>query len=51
MSRSLISKLSERGEIGCVIRILKRKVFESDILAEMVKVGAMVLKAVVPGIP
>ena len=45
------SKLSERGETGCVIRILERKVFESDRSTEMVKAGAMALKAIVPGVP
>ena len=34
-----------------MIQILERKVFESDRLAEMVKAGAMALKAVVLGIP
>ena len=48
------SKLSERGETGCVIRARKRKVFESNRIfntAKKVKAGAMALKAVVPGIP
>ena len=48
------SKLSERGETGCVIRARERKVFESNrpfSTARMVKVGAMALKAVVPSIP
>ena len=34
-----------------MIRILERKVFESNRLAEMVKARAMALKAVVLGIP
>ena len=48
------SKLSERGETGCVIRARERKGFESNrpfSATKMVKARAMALKAVVPGIP
>ena len=48
------SKLSEHGEIGCVIQAKERKVFESNRIfsaARMVKAGAMAIKAMVPGIP
>ena len=48
------SNLSEHGKTGCVIRARERKVFESNrtfSATRMVKAGAMILKAVVPGIP
>ena len=47
------SKLSERGETGCVIRARERNGFESSkpfSATRMVKAGAMALKAVVLGI-
>ena len=48
------SKLSERGETGCVIRAREQKVFESNktfSTARMVKAGAMALKVVDLDIP